>query len=175
VALVFFEDKIQQIEIEKDSRKETVFFPKLPICDLLNENMKQQFELQVDRSSTKSKVESLMNIQEELVLQMETESLYLNNPLFRKARFLKVFAKYEELFKDMAFLFALIYHFLILFTFDLDGQRGKGLHHSSSLANVQMLVKLAWVMFALSILIFFFTVVKRVLVISHKNAKIEEI
>jgi hypothetical protein len=32
-AMKFFQNKILNIEISKDDKKETIFFPKLPICD----------------------------------------------------------------------------------------------------------------------------------------------
>lgn len=51
-ALNFFEDKIRSIEISKDGSKETVFFPKIPICDYRSPSLVIDFTNNADRSSS---------------------------------------------------------------------------------------------------------------------------
>ena len=81
-ALSFFKTNIKSIEIFKDNRKETIYFPKIPICNNKTEQLKTKLIYNVDRSSHKAKVESLMNFQEDIVLEMESNAKYFENQIY---------------------------------------------------------------------------------------------
>ena len=62
-----------------------------------------------------------MTIQEDIILEMQSEANYMDNIVFRKLRFLAVVAKHENIFKDSAFFFLIAVHLFILFTYDTKG------------------------------------------------------
>ena len=83
-AVYFFETKILMIDIAKEGSIETIYFPKLPICDYVSPIMKEEFLNNSDLTSNKAKVESLVNLQEGIILDMESESHYIDNYLYKK-------------------------------------------------------------------------------------------
>ena len=81
-AIDFFQKKIRSIEISKEERFETIYFAKLPLCNYRTKKLKEQLIYETDRTSHKSKVESLMNFQDNFILEMESESLYMDNKFY---------------------------------------------------------------------------------------------
>jgi len=135
---------------------------------LTSSRLKEGFENSVDRSSTKGKVESLLNLSDDIIMELESESMYLNNPLYRKVKILQILARFEEFFKDLSLLLVIVYHLYILFTFDTDGSTEEITTYSKTESRLADLRRLAWIMFCISIFILAFTVIKRIIVIKNK-------
>ena len=75
-ALEYFRSKITNIEIVAEEGKETIFFPKLPLCFYLTKYTKLTFEESADRTSSKAKVESIINESDDIILHMEVEHFF---------------------------------------------------------------------------------------------------
>ena len=84
-AIEFFKEHTKQIEILRDDKIATVYFPKLPFCHKLPKDLKEKFHDEVNRKTTKSKLTALMNTTEEFKNTMIHEErlriLFNYNPL----------------------------------------------------------------------------------------------
>ncbi len=99
----------------KNGRVERFEFPKLPHSQFLSYEQREQFLDSVDRSSAKTKVESLVTASEQLITEMESEYMFRQEML--RVECLKTQAKYFELHKNSAFVMSLLLNLLILLSF----------------------------------------------------------
>ena len=72
-ALSFFSRNTAHIEIVREDSLARVYFPKLPMANSLPRNIKNEFHLKVDRSSTKTKLKDLMLWSNEFIKIMKHE------------------------------------------------------------------------------------------------------
>lgn len=56
----FFKNNVASIEVVIDNEIDTIFFPKLPVCQFISELSKFNFEESVDRENYVSKISGLM-------------------------------------------------------------------------------------------------------------------
>ena len=70
-AVNFFRSNSDRIEILKNGRLERFEFPKLPSSRFLSQENRESFYENLDRSSAKTKVESLVTQSEQLITEME--------------------------------------------------------------------------------------------------------
>ena len=59
-ALLFFRINSAKVEVMLEDRMEVVYFPKPPHCHYLSREMRLNFVKNIDRSSTRTKVSSLV-------------------------------------------------------------------------------------------------------------------
>lgn len=70
-ALLFFRINSAKVEIMLNDRLEVVYFPKPPHCHYLSREMRLNFVKTIDRSTTRTKVASLVENSPSLILQMK--------------------------------------------------------------------------------------------------------
>eukprot|EP00347_Sterkiella_histriomuscorum_P002926 403366261 len=168
-ALDFFSGIIMSIEVQKDDQLQTLFFPKLPVCQYKSNYLTDKLKYDADRTSQKSKVESLMNLQEDFILEMQSESVYMENQLYKKVRFLGVIAKHNDFFKDSAFYYLIGLHLFILSTYDTKGYLAE-FQEVKYMADLQKItITLVWIMVGFASFIFVFVIMKRVIMVTFKQ------
>lgn len=74
----------------------------------------------MEKVSKKAKVDSLIQLSGDIIMDMEAHGAYKENKAFRKSPFLKTLAKHEEFLKDTSFYMILGIHILILFNYKSD-------------------------------------------------------
>ena len=102
----------------------------------------------VDRTTHKSKVESLLDMHEDIIFEMQCEAQYMENVIYQKLQFIQVIAKHENFFKDTAFYFVIGTHLYILWSFDTDGYVSEFTYTPYMQDKVRTTKSLAWVMLA---------------------------
>jgi hypothetical protein len=126
-AFEFFISNSATIEVIRNDKIEIVYFILLPYVHLLPKEKKVDFHDMVDRSSTKSKVQALVNESERLIeICIHEEKL---KRFFNQQKLIALFANYVKLWKDLAFGFTLILNLFIIGSFsDHYGDRLNGYH-----------------------------------------------
>lgn len=74
MALSFFGKHTASIEINRNNTIYKLFFPKLPHCVSITEELKNEFQQNVSRTSLNAKVTSLVNLSDEII-----DSLYIDS------------------------------------------------------------------------------------------------
>ena len=100
------------IEIVRNDKVEKLHFLKLPFCACLTNNEKGKFNEEVDRSSTNSKISSLLSAAYDIIEKIKYEEklqIYFNKNLF-----LALFANYVKLWKDIAFILSVLINIFII-------------------------------------------------------------
>ena len=109
---MFFKNRSCEIEIVRDGGLERVHFPKLPLCFMLSDEMKESFNNKVDRSSHKEKLQYLNDQSAKLIEEMiHEENLRI---VAIRYRLLGVFAKYTWLWESLSFYLALAINSIII-------------------------------------------------------------
>lgn len=91
------------------------YFPKLPCFYLLRPEMKKKFLDQADRTSTKSKVTTLVNFVDSAYKNMlHQESL---RDFFKKHKFLEILARRGKLWMQLAFYNGVIINIMIILSY----------------------------------------------------------
>ncbi|CAD8103545.1 unnamed protein product [Paramecium sonneborni] len=114
-AFDFFYKNSASIEVVRSNEIEIVYFILLPYTNNLPQEQKFEFHENVDRSSTKSKVQFLVQESERLIEICEHEEQLRR--IFQRQKFLALFANYVKLWKDLAFLFTLLLNLFIIGSF----------------------------------------------------------
>ncbi|CAD8068825.1 unnamed protein product [Paramecium sonneborni] len=114
-AFDFFYKNSASIEVIRNNEIEIVYFILLPYTHNLPKEQKLEFHENVDRSSTKSKVQFLVQESERLIEICEHEEQLRR--IFQRQKFLALFANYVKLWKDLAFLFTLLLNLFIIGSF----------------------------------------------------------
>ncbi|CAD8059333.1 unnamed protein product [Paramecium primaurelia] len=114
-AFDFFYKNSASIEVVRNNELEIVYFILLPYTHNLPKEQKVEFHENVDRSSTKSKVQFLVQESERLIEICEHEEQLRR--IFQRQKFLALFANYVKLWKDLAFLFTLLLNLFIIGSF----------------------------------------------------------
>ncbi|CAD8132784.1 unnamed protein product [Paramecium pentaurelia] len=114
-AFDFFYKNSASIEVVRNNEIEIVYFILLPYTNNLPKEQKVEFHENVDRSSTKSKVQFLVQESERLIEICEHEEQLRR--IFQRQKFLALFANYVKLWKDLAFLFTLLLNLFIIGSF----------------------------------------------------------
>jgi hypothetical protein len=100
-SISFFRKHTCHIDIVRDEKIYTVYFPKIPYCMLLPKDSKNDFHNDVDRTSSKTKLSFLMDETKKLIKTMEHEErlriFFSYNPL------IGVFARHGKLWEQCAF------------------------------------------------------------------------
>ncbi|CAD8168125.1 unnamed protein product [Paramecium pentaurelia] len=116
MAINFYLENSAHIDVMHDDNLEVVYFIKLPSTNYLPKEQKILFHDQVDRSTTQSKVQGLMNIAPTLIEVCKHEE-YLKR-LFDRQKYLALLTDYVKLWRELAFFLTLFLNLFILFSFD---------------------------------------------------------
>ncbi|EGR27785.1 MIR domain protein, partial [Ichthyophthirius multifiliis] len=111
-ALSFFHQKTCQIEIIRDGELQTIFFPKLPLCFTLSDEVKDHFNNKVNRSSSKAKLSYLMDQSDSIILIMTHEENIRR--LVNRYYLIGFIVNNHKLLENMNFLFAIVLNLIIL-------------------------------------------------------------
>lgn len=116
----FFERNSAQIEIIRDKKLEPIFFILLPIIYQLGEPTKIEFNEGVDRSSTKTKINSLHYETKKTFLNSMRHNYRIRGKLGKlvDSQWLYKFS-FEIFVRDLSFYTALVINFIILSSFFL--------------------------------------------------------
>lgn len=90
------------VEIVKDENIYRIYFPKLPCCQLLPKDLKNDFHDDVNRSTAKSKITRLMNETENIVNTMKHEENL--NEFFKFNPILGFFVNQQKLWENLSFV-----------------------------------------------------------------------
>lgn len=113
--MTFFKKYIAHIEIVRDNKLYRVFFPLLPTTKFLPKSLKQDFHEKVNRDSTKTKINDLMQEKDLFIRTMIHEEKL--NKLFNKNKLIDVIFNHEKLWKDLAFITNLTINFIIIVSY----------------------------------------------------------
>ncbi|CAD8076144.1 unnamed protein product [Paramecium sonneborni] len=113
-AIKFFRQNTCSIDMIRDQKLYTIYFPKLPICKL-PKSARMEFHDQVDRTSSKTKLTYLMERANFLIKVMEYEeklnSVFAKNPIFA------FFATSGKLWENCAFVTTLVINLIVLLSY----------------------------------------------------------
>ena len=112
----FFAQKTAHIDVVRDNKLETIYFILLPYCFAFPKDKKILFHDNVDRSSVKSKVTYLVQQSEPLIKILKHEEFLQN--FFIEYKFLAIFANFDKLWKDIAFLLTIVLNVFVIFSFN---------------------------------------------------------
>lgn len=70
-AFDFFSNIMAHIEIVRDNQIQKIYFPMLPFCKYISQDLKRKFNEQVNRESTKTKLADLMDNSDMLIKHMK--------------------------------------------------------------------------------------------------------
>jgi hypothetical protein len=127
-ACQFFQSHTGNIEvIFTDNVISKVYFPLPPEASAITPDIKEQFEDEVDRSSYKNKLQSLINSAPNVIEKIQHENNL--NKFFNRYKYLRFIAVHHKLLKDLAFANCLVINFLILASYS--GYKTNRLHEPS--------------------------------------------
>jgi hypothetical protein len=112
--LEFFSKKCSKVETIIGQTPVYQFFPILPFCEFESNQTKQIFLKNVDRLNAKTKCEGLIKESPFMIIELKTH-YWLRTKL---SRFMSLFIKYLELWRNIFSLFIVIINFIILFSYD---------------------------------------------------------
>lgn len=114
-AFDFYSNNSASIEVIRNDNIEIVYFILLPYTQKLPKEIKIEFHDKVDRSSTKSKVQNLINESDRLIEICKHEETLKR--FFNQQKFIAIFANYVKLWKDLAYIFTLLLNLFIIGSF----------------------------------------------------------
>ncbi|EGR33562.1 MIR domain protein [Ichthyophthirius multifiliis] len=134
-ALQFFKQKTCQIEIIRDGELQTIYFPKLPLCFTLADEVKDDFNNQVDRSSTKAKITCLMNQSDRIIRIMKHEERVRR--LVNTQKIIGFIVNNHKLLENLSFCFAIAINLIVIGSysntyFDKDYFESKGIKETDA-------------------------------------------
>ncbi|CAK81773.1 unnamed protein product (macronuclear) [Paramecium tetraurelia] len=174
-AIKFFRQNTCSIDMIRDQKLYTIYFPKLPICNL-PKSARLEFHDQVDRTSSKTKLTYLMERANFLIKVMEYEEKL--NQVFAKNPIFAFFATSGKLWENCAFVTTLVINLIVLLSYSQSfynesqsGQTGdliyerlqdpRLLEYSDFIWTPHLIQGLGITMLVFSSLIVFFFLVKR--------------
>ncbi|CAK68868.1 unnamed protein product (macronuclear) [Paramecium tetraurelia] len=113
-AIKFFRQNTCSIDMIRDQKLYTIYFPKLPICKL-PKSARLEFHDQVDRTSSKTKLTYLMERANFLIKVMEYEEKL--NQVFAKNPIFAFFATSGKLWENCAFVTTLVINLIVLLSY----------------------------------------------------------
>jgi len=111
-AMQFFSRNSASIEVLRQGDVEKVRFIVLPYCHELPKEVKSEFNENVNRQNTKTKVEGLVK-ESEAIIDVCQHELRLK-AFFNRRKLIAVFANFVNLWKDLAFLLSITLNLMIL-------------------------------------------------------------
>lgn len=114
-AINFFKQNSVVIEVVREDNLQTVFFPLLPYCKNLPDELNKDFRDKVDRTSTKTKLTALMEDSDYMIRVMKHEENLRR--LFKKSKLLAIIAQHGSLWEDLSFYCACALNFIILVSY----------------------------------------------------------
>lgn len=127
-AFEFFFTHTAHIDVVRNNKLELVYFILLPYSKALPKDKKTAFHEVVDRSNVKSKVSDLvgkifffLNFNKKKAISGHYIEVCKHEErldiFFSKNKMLSLFAKYDKLWKDLAFIFTIMLNFFILLSY----------------------------------------------------------
>lgn len=110
--LLFFRINTAHIEIVKNKKTFKIYFPKLPLCKSLPEEIKQLFLDQVNRTNNKTKLIELMTQSDKMLRIMKNEES-LNN-FINNYRFISMITVYSRFWSRISFYTTIVINFIIM-------------------------------------------------------------
>jgi hypothetical protein len=108
-ALKFMKSHTRSIEIvRKDKNMERIYFMSEPYMEAINDDVKGEFNLEVNRASCKNKCNDLLEKRKKLILRVKRERVIQMNKL------LHLISKFYQLIKLSSFFFVLVINFVSL-------------------------------------------------------------
>ena len=114
--LNFYENRSAQIEILKDNKLQEFWFPRLPFCTFQNSDVKDEFKESVNRTDAKTKCNDLVRSSKIMLVVLKID-YFLRSKL---GKFLGLFIKYIELWKNYLQVLAIILNVLIILSYNID-------------------------------------------------------
>ena len=111
--LNFYENRSAQIEILKDNKLQEFWFPRLPFCTFQNNDVKDEFKETVNRTDAKTKCNDLVRSSKIMLVVLKID-YFLRSKL---GKFLGLFIKYIELWKNYLQVLAIILNVLIVLSY----------------------------------------------------------
>lgn len=96
-AFGLFKKNSGSIEIVRDDKIQTIFFPILPFCKMLPSELRREFRENVDRTSTKTKLSNLMERSDFMIQTMKHEERLRR--LYAHSKLLEIFAHRGKLWE----------------------------------------------------------------------------
>ncbi|KAL4447069.1 hypothetical protein ABPG74_013921 [Tetrahymena malaccensis] len=131
-ALIFFKNKTCSIEIVRNGCLQTISFPKMPLCFTLSDEIKDDFRINVNRSSHKEKLSYLIDQSGKIIDKItHEENVRL---IVEEYKFVGIFVMYNHLWQRLSFYLALAINALIIASYsdaafvydsDLSAQKNK--------------------------------------------------
>ncbi|CAD8153241.1 unnamed protein product [Paramecium pentaurelia] len=116
-AIRFFRQNTCSIDMIRDQKLYTIYFPKLPICNL-PKTARLEFHDSVNRTSSKTKLTYLMERANFLIKVMVYEEKL--NQIFAKNPIFAFFASQGKLWENLAFVTTLVINFIVLLSYSQD-------------------------------------------------------
>ncbi|KAL4511687.1 hypothetical protein ABPG72_012532 [Tetrahymena utriculariae] len=114
-AIKFFKEQVGRIEIVRDQQLQFIYFPILPFCKMLPEEINEDFREQVPRTSVKTQLSALMDKSDFMIKIMKHEERL--RLLFQNNKALGFLASHVRLWEKIAFFFACAINIIILFSY----------------------------------------------------------
>ena len=114
-ALGFFNQNIAHIEIIRDNKLRKIFFPVLPICRLIPQELKDIFLKKVTWTNTKTKIQDLMLWSDKFIQAMHHEEKL--NSIYKRYKVLEILMNHGKLWEDFAFYLNIAINLVILLSY----------------------------------------------------------
>ena len=118
-AITFFQDNSGAIEIVRGGVSETVYFPILPIKEVLSSSERDSLLLQLPVNQAKAKLDVITDNSMDMIIRLRNEYMFRRG-VFRFYPVLGAVAKHTELWKTLSFYTAFILNILIFFSYQND-------------------------------------------------------
>lgn len=178
-AFIFYYHNTAHIEVvrnyQEEKRLENIYFIQLPYMKFLPKELRNQFNLSVDRSNLKSKVQDLVKCSDYFIQVCKHEEKL--NIFFQKNQFLGIFAYNIKLWKNISFLLSVILNLFIITSYAsifgsrMDAPRLLMSNHVTVAKTKSIFSILGWMMVCSSSFILVFYMLKQLPIIYRKAWK----
>lgn len=114
-AIKFFKAQVSRIEIVREGQLQFIYFPILPFCKMMPNELNNEFRENVTRTSTKTKLAALMGNSDNLTRVMKHEERL--RLIFEKYQLLGYIATNIHKWEQIAFIVACAINVIILFSY----------------------------------------------------------
>ena len=118
-AIIFFQDNSGAIEIVRNGKSERIYFPILPIKEVLSSSERDEFIDDLPVKQPKAKLDYITENSMNLIIRLRNEYMFRRG-VFRYYPVLGAVAKHTELWKTMSFYTAFVLNLLILVSYKND-------------------------------------------------------